>query len=126
LRYALLVREEFNLGEFSITHWLIILVILLLFFGPSKLPGLGASLGKAIRGFKAGLNEIDPNQDQNAAKNQSPSAHPDRIAGDSAGSSHALNSSGTEQPSSGKQSQSAGQNVASTVSGSGRDPNNQG
>jgi sec-independent protein translocase protein TatA len=47
-------------GEFSITHWLIILAILLLFFGPSKLPGLGASLGKAIRGFKQGLNEVDP------------------------------------------------------------------
>ncbi len=48
------------MGEFSITHWLIILAILLLFFGPSKLPGLGASLGKAIRGFKSGLNELDP------------------------------------------------------------------
>jgi sec-independent protein translocase protein TatA len=53
------------MGEFSITHWLIILAILLLFFGPSKLPGLGASLGKAIRGFKAGLNEVDPNQPAN-------------------------------------------------------------
>jgi sec-independent protein translocase protein TatA len=50
------------MGEFSITHWLIILAILLLFFGPSKLPGLGASLGKAIRGFKSGLNEADPNE----------------------------------------------------------------
>jgi sec-independent protein translocase protein TatA len=50
------------MGEFSITHWLIILVILLLFFGPSKLPGLGSSLGKAIRGFKSGLNEADPNE----------------------------------------------------------------
>lgn len=48
------------MGEFSITHWLIFLVIVLLFFGPSKLPGLGASLGKAIRGFKAGLSEADP------------------------------------------------------------------
>lgn len=49
------------MGEFSITHWLIILAILLLFFGPSKLPGLGSSLGKAIRGFKSGLNDADPN-----------------------------------------------------------------
>jgi len=48
------------MGEFSITHWLIILAILLLLFGPSKLPGLGSSLGKAIRGFKAGLNEDPP------------------------------------------------------------------
>ena len=52
------------MGEFSVTHWLIFLAILLLFFGPSKLPGLGASLGKAIRGFKSGLNEADPNEAQ--------------------------------------------------------------
>jgi TatA/E family protein of Tat protein translocase len=61
------------MGEFSIAHWLIVLVILLLFFGPSKLPGLGASLGKAIRGFKAGLNEADPTADnQNQASNRPP------------------------------------------------------
>lgn len=56
------------MGEFSITHWLIILAILLLFFGPSKLPGLGASLGKAIRGFKAGLNEADPNENSTQSR----------------------------------------------------------
>lgn len=56
------------MGEFSITHWLIILAILLLFFGPSKLPGLGSSLGKAIRGFKSGLNDADPNE--HSAQNQ--------------------------------------------------------
>ena len=36
---------------------LVILALALLFFGPSKLPQLGASLGQAIRGFKKGLNE---------------------------------------------------------------------
>jgi sec-independent protein translocase protein TatA len=37
------------------------LVIVLVFFGPGKLPSLGKSLGEAIRGFKKGLNdeEID-------------------------------------------------------------------
>ncbi|MNL84270.1 twin arginine translocase protein A [compost metagenome] len=34
-------------------------MIFLIFFGPSRLPQLGQSLGKAIRGFKQGLNEID-------------------------------------------------------------------
>lgn len=34
---------------------LVILVLALLFFGPSKLPKLGASLGEAIRGLKKGL-----------------------------------------------------------------------
>jgi TatA/E family protein of Tat protein translocase len=47
------------MGEFSISHMIILAVILLVFFGPSKLPQFGQSLGKAIKGFKQGLNEID-------------------------------------------------------------------
>lgn len=47
------------MGEFSLAHMLILALILLIFFGPSRLPALGQSLGKAIRGFKEGLNEID-------------------------------------------------------------------
>jgi sec-independent protein translocase protein TatA len=47
------------MGEFSIMHILIVGLIFLMFFGPSRLPQLGQSLGKAIRGFKSGLNEID-------------------------------------------------------------------
>lgn len=47
------------MGEFSITHLLLLAIIFLVFFGPSRLPQLGSSLGKAIRGFKQGLNEID-------------------------------------------------------------------
>jgi sec-independent protein translocase protein TatA len=51
--------KELTMGEFSLTHILIVLIIVLLFFGPSKLPQLGQSIGKAIRGFKDGLNELD-------------------------------------------------------------------
>lgn len=47
------------MGEFSLTHLLLLAVIILIFFGPSRLPQLGQSIGKAIRGFKQGLNEID-------------------------------------------------------------------
>jgi len=47
------------MGEFSLTHILLLAVIVLIFFGPSRLPALGQSLGKAIRGFKQGLTEID-------------------------------------------------------------------
>lgn len=46
------------MGQFSIWHLLIVLVIVLIFFGPNRLPGLGNSLGKAIRGFKDGLKGI--------------------------------------------------------------------
>jgi sec-independent protein translocase protein TatA len=38
---------------------LVVLALALLFFGPSKLPALGASLGEAIRGFKRGLASVD-------------------------------------------------------------------
>lgn len=47
------------MGSLSLTHLLILAVIFLVFFGPSRLPQLGQSLGKAIRGFKQGLTEID-------------------------------------------------------------------
>jgi sec-independent protein translocase protein TatA len=47
------------MGEFSLTHLLLLTIIALIFFGPSRLPQLGQGLGKAIRGFKQGLNEID-------------------------------------------------------------------
>jgi sec-independent protein translocase protein TatA len=47
------------MGEFSLTHLLLLGLIFLIFFGPSRLPQLGQSLGKAIRGFKQGLSEID-------------------------------------------------------------------
>lgn len=42
-------------------HLLALIVIVLIFFGPSKLPHLGKSMGEAIRGFKKGLSgdEID-------------------------------------------------------------------
>lgn len=38
-------------------HLLIILVIALLFFGPTKLPELGKGIGQGIRNFKTGLKE---------------------------------------------------------------------
>lgn len=48
-------------GSFGITELIIILVILLLIFGPSRLGDLGSSLGKGIKGFRKSLkdDEID-------------------------------------------------------------------
>jgi sec-independent protein translocase protein TatA len=53
-------------------HLLIILFIALLFFGPSKLAGLGKGMGEGIRGFKNALREGPPRSDQpsSAAKEQ--------------------------------------------------------
>ena len=47
------------MGSISPAHLILLIIILLIFFGPSRLPQLGQSLGKAIRGFKEGLNEVD-------------------------------------------------------------------
>jgi twin arginine-targeting protein translocase, TatA/E family len=44
-------------GIFQPMHLLVILVIVLIIFGPGKLPELGNSIGKAIRGFKKAMDE---------------------------------------------------------------------
>jgi sec-independent protein translocase protein TatA len=45
------------MGSFSIWHWLIVLVIILLIFGTKKLRNVGQDLGGAVKGFKDGLKE---------------------------------------------------------------------
>ncbi len=44
------------MGFDSIWHWLLLLVIVLVIFGTSKLTRAGSDLGKAVRGFKKALN----------------------------------------------------------------------
>ncbi|MCZ7563047.1 MAG: Sec-independent protein translocase subunit TatA [Burkholderiales bacterium] len=43
------------MGSFSIWHWLIVLLIIVLVFGTKKLRNIGADLGGAVRGFKDGM-----------------------------------------------------------------------
>lgn len=45
------------MGSFSIWHWLVVLVIVMLIFGTKKLRNMGADLGGAVRGFKDGMRE---------------------------------------------------------------------
>jgi len=45
------------MGSFSIWHWLIVLVVIILVFGTSKLRNMGKDLGGAIKGFKEGMKE---------------------------------------------------------------------
>ncbi len=45
------------MGSFSIWHWLIVLVIVMLVFGTKKLRNIGTDLGGAVRGFKTGMRE---------------------------------------------------------------------
>jgi len=50
----------------------VVLVLALLFFGPSKLPQLGASLGQALKSFKKGLNSLHYETDLSAAVHEEP------------------------------------------------------
>jgi sec-independent protein translocase protein TatA len=47
------------LGGLGFPELIVVLVIALVFFGPSKLPSLGQSLGEAIKNFKKGVAEAD-------------------------------------------------------------------
>ena len=47
------------LGSLGAPELIVIFVVALIVFGPSKLPEFGKSLGEAIRGFKKAINEPD-------------------------------------------------------------------
>jgi len=47
------------MGSFSIWHWLIVLVIVMLVFGTKKLRNIGQDLGGAVKGFKEGMKEAE-------------------------------------------------------------------
>ena len=48
------------MGSFSIWHWLIVLVVVLLIFGTKKLRNIGSDLGGAVKGFKQGVKDDAP------------------------------------------------------------------
>jgi sec-independent protein translocase protein TatA len=56
------------MGSFSIWHWVIVLVIVMLVFGTKKLRNIGSDLGGAVKGFKDGMKEGGSESEQNAAK----------------------------------------------------------
>lgn len=55
------------MGSFSIWHWLIVLVIVMLVFGTKKLGNIGSDLGKAVKGFKDG---VKGEEDRSAAQQE--------------------------------------------------------
>ena len=64
------------MGSFSIWHWLVVLLIVVLVFGTKKLKNIGTDLGGAVKGFKDGIKDgaapadaaTPPAQVNNAAK----------------------------------------------------------
>ena len=66
------------MGGFSLWHWLVVLVIVVLVFGTKRLKNVGQDLGEAVKGFKKGLQDDDA-----AGKNGPPAQLPDQSRNDS-------------------------------------------
>lgn len=55
------------MGSFSIWHWAIVLLIVVLVFGTKKLKNIGSDLGGAVKGFKDGMKDGSTDADASAA-----------------------------------------------------------
>lgn len=69
------------MGEFSIWHWLIVLVVVLLLFGSGKISGLMGDFAKGIKAFRKGMAD-DGGMEE--AKADRPAASISGPAGESA------------------------------------------
>jgi sec-independent protein translocase protein TatA len=58
------------MGSFSIWHWLIVLVIVVMVFGTKKLKNVGTDLGAAVKGFKDGIKDGGTTADGTPAPQQ--------------------------------------------------------
>ena len=66
------------MGSFSIWHWLIVLLIVVMVFGTKKLKNIGGDLGGAVKGFKEGMKDgsaAPPDEITPAAAPQVANAH---------------------------------------------------
>ncbi|MBH1957394.1 Sec-independent protein translocase subunit TatA [Polaromonas sp.] len=61
------------MGGFSIWHWLIVLLIVVMVFGTKKLRNMGSDLGGAVKGFKDGMK--DGSQSPDDEKPVAPAGH---------------------------------------------------
>jgi sec-independent protein translocase protein TatA len=58
------------MGSFSIWHWLIVLLVVVVIFGTKKLRNIGSDLGGAVKGFKEGMKGANDDADAAAAPPQ--------------------------------------------------------
>ena len=68
------------MGSFSVTHWVIVLIIVVLVFGTKKLRNIGKDLGGAVHDFKKGLNEGSEEADARPAEKQAEADKDDKQA----------------------------------------------
>lgn len=55
------------MGSFSIWHWLIVLLVVVVIFGTKKLRNIGSDLGGAVKGFKDGMKSGGESTETDAA-----------------------------------------------------------
>jgi sec-independent protein translocase protein TatA len=67
------------MGSFSIWHWLVVLLIVVMIFGTKKLKNIGADLGGAVKGFKEGMKDGAAEADQPAGQVTNAAAAKDTI-----------------------------------------------
>ncbi|MDN4588983.1 twin-arginine translocase subunit TatA [Xenophilus aerolatus] len=63
------------MGSFSIWHWLIVLLIVVMVFGTKKLKNMGSDLGGAVKGFKDGMKD---------GQSDAPATPPQQVTGNPA------------------------------------------
>ncbi len=64
------------MGSFSLWHWLLVLVIILIVFGAGKLPRVMGDFAKGIKAFRAGMKEEGAVEDQAKPADVTPTAAP--------------------------------------------------
>ena len=67
------------MGSMSIVHWLIVLAVVVLLFGPRRLPELAKGMGEAIREFKKAVNSNDQQKPQITATQQTPASSEPKV-----------------------------------------------
>jgi len=60
------------MGSFSLMHWMIVLLIVLLLFGAGKLPRVMGDFAKGLKAFKAGMKDDDSDEAVSSPKQQVP------------------------------------------------------
>ncbi|MGI9346157.1 MAG: twin-arginine translocase TatA/TatE family subunit [Gammaproteobacteria bacterium] len=70
MEYCKTKQCAMGIGNFGITELLIILAIIALLFGTSKLRNIGGDLGTAIRSFRKGLNDEDETEKKTSKSKQ--------------------------------------------------------
>lgn len=60
------------MGSFSLTHWLVVLAIILILFGAGKLPKVMGDVAKGVKNFKSGLKDEDEEQKEALAADVTP------------------------------------------------------